>query len=420
MENLKSKTCLVRDLGGLQVELALKLAESFGRVYYNTVWQSPFPKRSASAVGEGLEKFGVYRVNYFWEYKDLSDLIVYTDTSLYDEIEELKKQGKRVFGGGLAEIFENDRMTMVGLLKKLGLPTPDTQLIIGLDKLREYLKTHNDLFIKVDPFLRGDCESFYHKDYASSREELDKIAVALGAGQDWEKFIVQKHIIGIETGIDSFVVNGQFGSPCMYGIEQKGSGYAGTVRPYNEVPEQIRIINDKLAPYFKSFNSCCPFSTEIIVDKDGKSHLIDPTVRFAMPVGSALQIQWYKNLAQFIWEAAGGNLIPLEPIAKYGAGVCLDSDHANETSLYVEIKDKSIRPFVKFRMMMMNGDNYYAVKGFSSICSVIGFGNTIDEAIKQVKDRVDKVSAIELDHDTSGLDSVLEEIKKMQNQGMDF
>ena len=420
MENLKTKTCLVRDLGGLQVELAIKLAQKFGKVYYNTVWQSSFPKGNASAVGTGLEKLGVERVNYWLDYKDIVDLIVYTDTSLYDEVEELKKQGKRVFGPGLAEYFENDRLGMRQLQKKLGLPTQNTIQIIGLDKLREYLKVHNNLFVKVDPFLRGDCESFYHNDYMGSREELDKIAHALGPTQDWSEFIVEEFKKGIETGIDSITVDGQYGSPTMYGIEQKGSGYAGTVRPYKDVPEPIKIINDKLAPYFNKFKTRSFFSTEIIIDKDNNPYLIDPTVRMPMPVGSAIMIELYKNLAEFIWEASAGNIIPLEPIAKYSAGVCLDSDHANETALNVEIKDSSIRPFVKFRMMMMNGDNYYAVKGFSSICSIIGFGDTIDEAIKQVKDRVDKVSAIELDHDTSGLDSVKEELAKMNKQGISF
>lgn len=50
-----------------------------------------------------------------------------------------------------------------------------------------------------------------------------------------------------------------------------------------------------------------------------------------------------------------------------------------------------------FGLCLENGLYYdYAIPGFSSICSVIGWGNTIDDVINQVKDCLDNVSAFEL------------------------
>ena len=58
--NYKSKSVCVVDMG-LFVELAIKLSESFGQVYYTSPWQEAFPSSRQTEVGEGLA--GVDRID---------------------------------------------------------------------------------------------------------------------------------------------------------------------------------------------------------------------------------------------------------------------------------------------------------------------------------------------------------------------
>ena len=102
----KDKTVLIYDFG-LCTEFAVRLARDFGKVYYYANWESAFPKSNMALVGEGLE--GVTRILNFDDYIDKADLICFFDTYSADKVDYLRKQGKRVFGAGQAEILENNR-----------------------------------------------------------------------------------------------------------------------------------------------------------------------------------------------------------------------------------------------------------------------------------------------------------------------
>jgi len=59
--------------------------------------------------------------------------------------------------------------------------------------------------------------------------------------------------------------------------------------------------------------------------------------------------------------------------------------------------------------------------GFSSVCSVIGLGNSIEDAVAQLKENIAQVKGFELDNDAGGIDKALEEAKVGDEQyGMNF
>jgi len=55
MSEYQDKTALVID-NGLFTHTAIKLAESFGNVYYFTPWVNAFPKSNATLPGDGLDE----------------------------------------------------------------------------------------------------------------------------------------------------------------------------------------------------------------------------------------------------------------------------------------------------------------------------------------------------------------------------
>ncbi len=407
---LNNKTCLIYDYG-LCLEVARKLAEKFDKVFYYVPWADAFPTIEKSLIGRGFEDEGVFRINSFWDYVDDVDLICFFDTYNQDIVEYLKAKGYPVFGAGFGEFLETDREFGRAIQQKAGLPTQETEKVIGLENLREYLQNHNEVYVKLNSF-RGLMETFYSKDYESSKVFLDYMSEKLGMAQSFIEFLIEKKIEGVEPGYDGFVVNGKYPSKGIFAYEMKGSGYIAKVLDYQDIPEPVKLINDKLAPFFAENKIKSFFSTEIIVDENKTGYLIDPTIRSPMPVPTAVQLEIYDNIPEFIYEATvNDKLIDLEPKATYGGGIALESDWANNHWLEIIIRDKDILPYVKFRRVMKYQDRYYAIPGFSSLCSVIAIGNSIDDVIEQVKQRLDFITAFEIEKNYSGLLEIKKEIE---------
>jgi len=401
---------------GLCTSHAQKLAEQGNMVFYYVPWQDAFPQSTKALIGEGLE--GLHRITNFWDYVNKVDYIVFFDNYCGDLVDYLRKKGYRVFGAGRAEQLELDRIKQKDILKTVGLPVGEYKIIHGLSALREYLKENRDKYIKINAF-RGDVETFHHKDYKSSLPLLDHIAYKLGIKQEELDFIIEDTIPGVEPGYDGFVVDGKYPEITMYGYELKGAGYIGRVVLDAGLPPAIKEVNTKLAPFFRATKARTIFSTEIRVGKDRKGYLIDPCVRAPMPVPSAIEIEIYKNFSDIILNAAEGKMIKPQPIAKYGVGVSLESEWAENHWLEITIPEE-IRQWVKLRMAVKLENKYYAAPGFTSICSVIGLGNTIDEAAEKCKKRVEMVDAYMLDKDTSGIDKIKEIIDEGRKYGINF
>jgi len=260
---------------GLCTSHAQKLAEQGHMVFYYVPWQDTFPQSTKALIGEGLE--GLHRITDFWDYVDKVDIIVFFDNCCGDLVDYLRKKGYKVFGAGKAEQLELNRIKQKEILKTVGLPVGEYEVIHGLSALREYLKENKDKYVKINAF-RGDVETFHHKDYKSSLPLLDHIAYKLGAKQEELDFIVEDTIPGVEPGYDGFVVDGKYPEITMYGYELKGAGYIGRVVLDKGLPPALKEINTKLAPFFKVCKARTMFSTEVRVGEDRKGYLIDPCV----------------------------------------------------------------------------------------------------------------------------------------------
>jgi hypothetical protein len=414
--NLSNKTCLVYDFG-LFTEQAARLARDFGRVYYFCPWQDAFPKIEKSLIGQDFD--GLIRISSFWDYVDEADIIFVPDTHTGDLVEFLKSKGYKVVGPGKAEILELNRILGRKVQKELGLPTQETYVLKGLEKLREFLKnTKEQFFIKLNTF-RGTIETFRHIDYESSEPLLDHIAYESGPEQHILEFIAEKALEGIEPGGDHIFSGDSIFYPTMYGFELKGAGYIGKIVDEKNYPEPLKKIDDALSIVLEELNYSFFYSTEVIVTKDKKGYLIDPCIRLAAPVVSALQTELIENYSEVVYGLATGEKIQPRYKAKYGGGVAFESEWAQNHWLKVSFP-KELRQWIKLRMAMKFNDAYYAVPGFTSICSVIAIGNSPEEVFEQVKERSEKVKAYLLEKNLSGLEQLKKIIKDAKDYGIDF
>jgi len=461
---LKEKSVLVYDYG-LFTELAATLVKYFKNVYYFCPWQDDFPSSIKQMIGQEFK--GIKRVQNFWDYVNMVDLICCFDTYSGDLVDYLRSKGYRVWGTGSAEDMELKRWEMRKKQFEIGLPTQTTILIKSIDDLELYFKgianmvkeqlgyededtitkMLNSIFKKYDNFsedyyiagdkeilmeelingaqnkfvkcnMRGDIETFFAPNYNDSLSKFNSLSEKFGHRQKSKEieFIIENSVDGLEPGFDGIQIDGEFISPTCWGIEKRGEGYVGQVVDYLNLPMSAKIINAKLKDVFKLFMPTRSFfSTEFVISKEnGKPYLIDLTVRNPAPVPSAIYSELYQNFGDIVYYGAEGKMvIPIIEKTKYIGGVSVESEWAQHHELEIEVP-KSIQRWVKFRKAYQKDNKFYAVSGFTSICSIIAFGNSIDEVISLTKERLKKIKAYSLLGGVEGMVEAGKDLEKIK------
>lgn len=271
-EDLKTKVAMVID-SGLFVELSKTLSKSFKEVLYFMPWVSAFPKSNQYIVGQGIE--GVRRIEYMWDHIDKTDIFVFPDVYFGDLQNFLVSIGKTVWGGRKGEEMELYRDKMKDYMKSVGLYVTPFKVVTGIKDLREYLKAHENVYVKIN-LLRGNFETFHSDNYELSEPQLDEIEYTLGAMKNIQKFVVEDaYDNAVEAGCDMFTIDGKFPSKILAGIEIKDLGYMSRIMPYDKVSKKITDFNDKMVRAFKRYNYRGFFSTEVRISKDKPPYMLD-------------------------------------------------------------------------------------------------------------------------------------------------
>jgi hypothetical protein len=412
--NLKSKTALVWD-NGIFTEIAVTLARDFGRVLYYVPWTSGMPKSNALMIGEGLD--GIERVASPWAHYDEIDIWIFPDVYEGDLQDWLASQGKRVWGCRGGAELEIDRPASKARSKKLGIDIGPYKVITGLDALRKHLKAHDDQWVKISG-TRGDMETFGAKTYAKVEPRLDELEHNLGALKKVMTFTVEQGINdAVETGYDGYVIDGKYPKGAMTGVEVKDEAYLMKTTTWGRLPEQVRSVNEKLAPALKAYGYRGFISTEVRCTKDGKAYLIDPCCRAGSPPNELYQVMM-SNMAEAIWYGSEGILIEPDFNAKWGAEVLLISEWADQNWMQVSFPE-AVRPFVKLRNFCRIEGEYYVIPqwtGSAEIGAVVALGATPDEAIENCKAIAEQVEGHLLDKPVDALDIAREQLEQVLGQ----
>jgi len=418
MTDLSTKSCLVVD-NGLFCEISVKLASKFGKVYYWTPWVSAFPKSNDLLIGAGLPE--IERIRWFWDYVDKADVIVFPDVYFGDLQEQLRDMGKAVWGGFRGDELELNRNGTKKLLKKLGLPVGHYEQVVGLSALREYLKAHKDVYIKVST-VRGDFETFHAPSYSLVEPKLDELESKLGAKKYIEEFIVEDNVEAeVEIGYDGWCIDGKFPEIGIAGYEIKDKGLLAAIKPYDELSDEIRMVNDKLSPILTNYGYRGFFSTELRITKDKTPYLIDPCMRCGSPPSELYQ-EMFANLPEIVWGGAHGQLVKPEPTCKFGCEVMLHSSWADEHWQAIEFPPE-IRQFIKLRNPTVINDKYYVVPqkvGLAEIGAVVGIGDTLKEAIEHAKKNCEQVKGYYIEAKLDSVDEAIKQIEAGEKLGIKF
>lgn len=405
---------------GLFTHVAQAMVRHFDRVMYWAEWKRMMPKGAQRYIGEGLP--GVERVVDLWDAIDEADLILFTDVGTGDLQDYLRRQGKIVWGPGHGESLELDREGLKDIMKQVGLPSPSFASIVGIPALREYLKDKADLFLKVST-MRGDWETTHHELPSLTGPILDCESSSLGPLQRRMRFLVESPIPdATEIGYDGWCIDGQFPQTnILTGIEIKDCGYAGAITEhYRELPEQVRFVNERLAPVFKYFGYRGFWSDEIRIPSDGTPYLIDPTCRCGSPP-SQLFVEMYANWQDILFNGAQGIVIEPKVVKPYGVMAVI---YAEESENWIPLEyDQADAQWIKLRHEMIdeNGTHWICPQEvhFGQVGYVVGIGDTLLEAMENVVKASRSIKGpvtIKL----GAMGKAIEEIEKAEKLGMKF
>ena len=415
-DNLSDKVCLVIDWG-LFTHCAEALAAEgkFSKVQYYSQWEGPFPESKDRRIGEGIPD--VERVHDADKAIEKADLIVFPDVYMGERLEALRRQGKRCWGAGTAEFLEIDRVKAKAALAEAGLPTGEWEIVKGCTALEKKCEKIKEAWIKRS-FYRQDGETFHHQKPFITKNWIDGQRVKLGPRQETYEFIWELPIEGCELGMDDSTVGGEFSDNLMWGFEVKSSGYLSQVVKYKDLPEPILKVNKALAPLLAGYDTRSFFSAEIRWGKDKLPYVVDPCLRMGNPP-SQLYMNIFDNWSEHLWHGAAGELVNLNPVAKYGAQVQLHSGYAKDYYLPVDVP-KEIRPFVKLqRLTVMDGKEYVAPGG-AGVGAVIAYSDSLADAVTDCLERAEALKSVELDYDKDALDRALDEIDGAKKFGIEW
>ncbi len=419
MKTVEQVTACVID-HGLFIPLALKLGQQFERVLYYSPWEKGFPILNDVIVGDGFEDKNVERIDDIWEHLDETDLFIFPDIQHSGLQLHLESLGKSVWGSREGDDLELRRKYFKELQAQKGMDVPVYRTIKGLPELRDYLSREDNKFVKISRF-RGVMETWHHINLELSQAKLDQLAVKLGPLQDSVPFLVEDPIeTDIEVGYDGFTIDGEFPKFGIQGYETKDRALIGSVQKYEDLPKEVTSVNDDISSILKDYRVRNFFSTEIRV-ADGKSYLIDPTLRCPSPC-IEIQVELWENLGEFIWHGAQGDLIDPVPVAMFGVEAMLDHKGDENEWRVLEIP-KDAEQWTKIYACCKH-DGLICIPPFphshDTIGAVVGIGDSLLEAIDHLKENIELLSNQPINVHTDAIYETLREIQEAEKNGIEF
>lgn len=424
MKEPEEVTACVMDAGTF-VSLAACLAKTFKKVYYYSPWESEYLDVSRCVIGDGEETFSRLDEPLDPDVFPSIDLFIFPDIGYAGLQRHLVSLGKAVWGSRRGTNLELYRTKFLRVIGEAGLEVIGSQVIRGVTALSEHLKSVENKWVKVNRF-RGNMETWHHKDFDHSRQELNRLALTFGGVADEVVFVVQDPIDGddenpvLEIGYDGWSILGQYPEKSFQGYEQKNELYLGSVKAYVDLPEEIQFVNERMAPYLEANDYRNFWATEIRMCK-GKAYFIDPTARMPGQTGEQL-LNTCTDLARVIWAGANGQLIQPDFRAICAAEATIHfKGSENDQWKMLRIPQKALPYLALYQYCRGDGDLYHFPPARNDEAGVvIGEGGNVEDALTDLSQNFSLLSDEPVSIDFKGFADLLEQIKDAENEGVEF
>jgi hypothetical protein len=424
MKRVEEVTAAVVDYGTF-VSVAEKLAETMETVYYHSPFETEYQSIRNCVIGTGLDK--VERLDDFLDPKILRtiDLFVFPDIGFGSLQRHLKSIGKAVWGHMGATDLELYRDFFLDVLDSVGLPTIHSETIVGLRALEEYLKQNENKWIKINRY-RGNMETWHHRQFSGfTQRTLDSLSVIFGGAAETVTFVVQDDIESdMELGYDGWCIDGDYPPESFQGYEKKNELYLGSLLSNEDLPPEIGIVNEKMAPVLAGYGYRGWWATEVRV-ADGIPYFIDPTPRMPGQTGEH-QLETCINLADVIWHGANGIVIPPKFLWKFAAEGTLHYQQATKDPTIdnewktLEIPDEALRWMKLYHYCKIDGLYHFPIEESDEVGVILGVGDSAEEAIDHLKENLELIKDLPVSVETAGFVDLLKSIEEAESQGIKF
>lgn len=418
MKETSDITCLVVDYGSF-ISLAERLARDYKKVYYYSPFEQEFQGIKKCVIGDGIER--VHRMDDFMEpaiFKEI-DLACFPDIGYGGLQRYFRQEGKLVWGSMGASDLELYRTRFLKLMKDLDLPVIPYQKVVGVSALAKCLKDTTNKWVKINRF-REDMETWHHQDFNHSERVLENLAVKFGGLKEHVVFVVQDAIDDArEIGYDGLSVDGQYPAQSFSGYEKKNELYLGSLLDNEDLPEDVQMVNEAMAPVLKDYQYRNFTATELRI-KDGVAHFTDPTLRMA---GQTMEHQYEtcSNLSDVILEGAQGNLIVPEFTHKFAAEATLHYTAGNYDEWKVLNVPEEVRQWTKlYHFCEADGLCHFPPHKTDEVGVVCGVGDTISDAIANLMENFEALKDEPLKCDFKGFVDLIREINQAEDEGIEF
>jgi len=413
MKELSDITALVLDFGTFQ-DLASRLSETYKRVFYFTPFETEYQDCKNCVIGTGMPN--VERVDDYLDPEILGelDLVIVPDISFNGHQKLFRSLDIPVWGSMGGSDLELYRTRFLKMLGDVGLPVAKSKTVVGMTALEALLKKEKDRWVKVNRF-RANMETWHSIDYEHSVPELLRLRNEFGGVAEKIVFIVQEPIPDAqEVGYDGYSVDGKYPAKSYQGYEKKNELYLGSWLPAEELPDMVQEVNEKIGPVLKKLGYRNFLATEIR-DK----FFIDITPRHAGQTQEHLQ-RTCTNLPEIIAAGAEGELVEPEFEARFAAEATLHYTGGGDGWKVLNVS-KEAKPNVRLTGYCQDGDTYHFPPGKNDeVGVVIGNGNTVEEAIDNLKEHFELIKGEPVKAEMNGFVDILNDIKKAQADGIKF
>lgn len=339
---------------------------------------------------------GITRVDSMWKVLDDVDTIAFPDVGDGDMQMYLRSKGYHVWGSGDAEMLELSRWDFNSLLKKIGLFTVPTRLVVGMDALEAILRKEQDLYLKLS-YFRGDGETRHHEDWDRTSQWFYERRYRLGPHADEVEWIVQDPLKAKEIGYDGYCVDGRFPDSACWGWEDKDRFYVGRACRQQEMPAPLQDVNAAIAGSLGSLGMRGNFATEVRCTDDDFFVFNDPTCRCPSPPIGVQSIN-ITNWVEIVTAGARGEIVEPDFQEEYMAEVELIAPCADKEWSAIDMPEDVV-PFVRLRRACLIDGRYWSIPSVALggiIGSACGIGSTPEAAIEQAVSIAEQVSTPEL------------------------
>jgi hypothetical protein len=402
------------------------LVPAFKKVAIACPRSSGFPKTDRDDIGSGIE--GVENIPWpdFWNRYHDYDIFWFPFIGHGGLANHLRSMGKKVISTFKGEDIERDRGFFKDKLVEVGLPVipyrgyKHGKCVHGWDELRKEMQANENFWIKMSDF-RGLGETHHVKDYADSERWLFELGHLLACGRQLHTFPfhLEDHIPAEEMGDDVLFNGKNYLSKCLYGKEDKDSGYLCKVVEFKKLPPMMKEVHDKMLPYFRACGLQSPISTEIRAVSKILGYWNDATQRIGSPPGEIMSEIW--NLPEILVAIAYGEDIVPQEVKKYGASIFLYSEQLKTEPVSVTIP-MGLKRWVKLQNCMRQDGRHICIpqdEG-SVLGSVVGIGDTKLEAEENALEVAGQVKAEGIYYAESVFERIEEDLEKAKEFGLGF